>query len=115
MKETWKITNELFNIRSKSINIISLKDWDVELEGEREISNPMNSYFCSVGEELAEKIDDSPNSLLRGDCTVNESNSSFRFHEIKDQRIRDAFSKIKASKGFGNDNISSYFLKMALP
>ena len=43
MKETWKITNELFNKRSKSTNITSLKDGDVEIDGKREISNVMNS------------------------------------------------------------------------
>ena len=115
MKETWKITNELFNKRSKSTNITSHTDGDVEIGGKREISNTMNSYFCSVGEELAEKIDDSPIPFLRGDCTVNESISSFHFHEIKDQHVRDAMSKIKTSKGFDIDNISSYFLKLALP
>ena len=57
MKETWKITNELFNKRSKSTNITSLKDRDDDISGKRETSNTMNSYFCSVGEELAEKID----------------------------------------------------------
>ena len=95
MKETWKITNQLFNNRSKSTNITSLKDGDVEIGEKREISNTLNSYFCSVSEELVEKIYDSPNPLLRGDCTVNESISSFRFHEIKDQHIRDAMAKIK--------------------
>ena len=88
---------------------------DLEIGGKREISNTMNSYFCSVSEELAEKIDDSANPLLRGDCTANESISSFCFHEIKDQHIRDVMFKIKTSKGFGTDNISSYFLKLALP
>ena len=29
--------------------------------------------------------------------------------------IRDAFAKVKATKSFGVDNISSYFLKLALP
>ena len=42
MKETWKITSELFNKRSKSTNITSLKDGDVEIGGKRETSNAMN-------------------------------------------------------------------------
>ena len=115
MKETWKITNELFNECSKSTNITSLKDWDVEIGGKREISNTMNSYVCSVGEELAEKINGSPNPLQRVECTVNESISGFCLHEIIDQHIMDAMSKVKTSKGFGSDKISSYFLKLALP
>ena len=31
------------------------------------------------------------------------------------QEIRDAFAKVKTAKSFGIDNISSYFLKLALP
>ena len=31
------------------------------------------------------------------------------------QEIRDALAKVKATKGFGVDNISSFFLKLALP
>ena len=31
------------------------------------------------------------------------------------KNIRDAVGKIKTSKGFGTDNISSYFLKLAMP
>ena len=45
---------------------------------------------------------------------MNESISSFRFHEIKDQRIRDAMSKIKTSKGFGTETIPSYILKLLI-
>ena len=33
--------------------------------------------------------------------------------ELKD--IRDAFAKVKTAKSFGIDNISSYFMKLALP
>ena len=31
------------------------------------------------------------------------------------QEIRDAFAKAKTAKSFGTDDISSYFLKLALP
>ena len=74
----------------------------------------MNSYFCSVGKELANKIDETPNSLLKGDYTVNISNLSFKFYEINDLHVRDVINNIKASIVFGNDNISSHFLKLAL-
>ena len=38
-----------------------------------------------------------------------------KFTKMSEQHIRDAIDKTKISKGFGNDNISSYFLKHALP
>ena len=37
-----------------------------------------------------------------------------KFTKISEQYIRDAIDKTKTSKGFGNHNISSYFLKLAL-
>ncbi len=72
----------------------------------------MNSFFCSVGKELAEKIDTVPNPLLSGDYQVNNNDAEFH---IEVQQIRDAFAKVKTAKSFGIDNISSYFLKLPLP
>ena len=39
----------------------------------------------------------------------------FRFKAIELKDIRDAFAKVKTTKSLGVDNISSYFLKLALP
>jgi len=39
----------------------------------------------------------------------------FRFRTIDGRNIRDAIGNIKTSLGFGTDNISSYFLKLAMP
>ena len=57
MKESWKTINELLNKRSKSSNIDCLKESDSETVGKKEISNKMNSFFCSAGKDLADKID----------------------------------------------------------
>ena len=64
MKETWQITNDFVRKRSKSTNINSLNDGSIEILDKREISNVMKSYFCSVGERLANKIEDCVNPLL---------------------------------------------------
>ena len=71
MKETWKITNDLPNKSSKSTNISSPNIGHIEILDTREISNTMNAYFCSVGEELANKIEDCANPLLTGVYVVN--------------------------------------------
>ena len=73
----------------------------------------MNNFFCSIGKEPVDKIDPLPNPLLTGDYEINKDKTTFKFKTIED--IRAAFAKIKNSKGFGVDNISSYFLKIALP
>ena len=115
MKKSWKLTNSLLNKHSKSTNITIIKDGTTEILEKREISNILNSYFCSVGEELTRNIDEASNSLLTGSYTINDSNSSFKVEEINGMHIRDAVSKIETLERFGTDNISSYFLKLALP
>ena len=45
MKESWKLTNSLFNKPSRSTNITNIKDGNTEIKEKREISNIVNSYF----------------------------------------------------------------------
>ncbi len=115
MKESWKTINELLNKRSKSSNIGCLKDSNIETVHRKDISDEMNSYFCSVGKDLADKIDAVPNPLLSGDYEVNSQKARFNFKSIRPEQIRAALAKIKTTNSFGIDNISSYFLKLALP
>ena len=75
----------------------------------------MNSFFCSVGKDLADKLDPAPNPLLAGDYEINKHKATFHFGTIEVQEIRDAFATVKTAKSFGTDSISSYFLKLALP
>ena len=115
IKDSWKTINELLNRRSTSCNIDFLKDSDKETRQGKDISNLMSEYFCSFGKNLASKIEDAPNPLLAGDSVVNKKSTRFKFKHISALDIRDAISKLKATKSFGNDTISSYFLKLALP
>ena len=46
---------------------------------------------------------------------MNKSKAKFYLRTVEVQEIRDAFAKVKTAKRFGTDNISSYFLKLALP
>ena len=115
MKESWKVINELHNKRSKSSNIDCLKDSGTEYVHKQDISNGMNNFFCSIGKELANKIDPAPNPLLSGEYEVDKNKAVFNFKTIELKGIRDAFASIKTAKSFGIDNISSYFMKLALP
>ena len=115
MKESWKVINELLNKRSKSSNIDCLRESGSETVHKKDISNAMNSFFCYVGKDLADKIDPAPNPLLAGDYEINKHKATFRFRTIEVQEIRDAFATVKTAKSFGTDNISSNFLKLALP
>ena len=115
MKESWKTINQVLNKRSKSTNIDLLKGPGREIVNRQEISNTMNEYFCSVGKDLASKIEDAPNPMLTGKYNLNPNNKRFNFRPIVVQDIRDAMGKIKTSKSLGSDNISSYFIKLATP
>ena len=115
MKESWKAINELLNKRSKSSSIDCLKESGTEILNKKDVSNAMNNYFCTIGSDLADKIQPAANPLLSGEFEVNKDRAKFRFKAIELKDIRDAFAKVKATKSFGVDNISSYFLKLALP
>ena len=106
VKEIWKTTTVLLNARCKSINITSFTEGDIQIHEKREISNTMNDYFCTIGQELADEIDQSPNPLLVGDYLINQGNKTIKFTKISEQQIRDAIDKTKTSKGFGNDRVT---------
>lgn len=82
----------------------------MQLLTKKDISNTMNSFFCTIGEELASKIDATPTPLLSGDYDDTVNSVKFRFKIIEVQEIRDAIAKTKTSKSFGNDNISWIYL-----
>ena len=105
--------NELLNKKSKSSNIDTLKGSDSKTK--KDIPGEMNSYFSSIGKELADKISTVSNPFLSGSFVVNKSNAKFQFKAIQVQEFRDALAKVKTTKGFGVANISSFFFKLALP
>ena len=43
----------------------------------------MNSYFCSVGKDLANKISPVANPLLSGDFEMNKAKAKFHFRTIE--------------------------------
>ena len=115
MKESWKTVNELLNKRSKSSNIDCLKEPGSEAVHKTDVSNATSNFFCTVGKDLAGKIDPAPNPLLSGAVEINTEKVKFCFRTIGVREIKDALAKIKTAKSSGTDNISSYFLKLALP
>ena len=95
MKESWKVINELQNKRSKSSNNDCLKESGTESVQKRDPSTVVNNFFCSIGKELANKIDPAPNPLLSGEYVLNKSLAAFNFKTIELKGIRDAFAKLK--------------------
>ena len=115
MKESWKTINLLFNKRSKSTNIDLLRDQNKTISNKGEISQSMNSFFCSIGKDLASNIEDGHDPLIFCDYFLNSDAAKFAFKSIHAEQIKEAIGKLKTSKSFSDDGISSYFLKLAMP
>ena len=82
MTESLKIINQVLNKRSKSTTINNLCTSDGVIVNKQKIADTMNEYFCSVGKDLAEKIEYALNPLLSGDYNVNPKEKCFRFKTI---------------------------------
>ena len=105
-----------FSTRDQSqVILIVLKNSSTETRNKKDVSNAMNNFFCTIGRELADKLQPASNPLLSGEYEVNKDKAKFHFKVIELKDIKDAFSKVKTAKSFGTDNISSYFMKLALP
>ena len=115
MKDSWKTINQLLKKQSQSTNIVSLKKSNQATFEKQSISNKMNEYFCSIGEKLAADIVHTSNPLLSRDICINGDGRFFDFGEINERDIHGAMFRMKIKKSFGDDNISGYFLKVALP
>ena len=113
-KETWKTINQLVNKRSKTIEILSLKDDKDTISKPHEIAETMNKFFCNVGKDLSKNISNKENPLLNGDYGGRETDSTFSFKPITTEEVTKACSKIKKSNGSGTDRISSHFLKVGI-
>ena len=114
IKETWKTVNQLINKRSKTTNILSIKEDEKVISNPQDIAETMNHFFCNVGKDLSDKIPATKNPLLNGDFGDRIVSCSFSFSPLNNAKVLKAFSKVKTSNGFGTDMISSFFLKTGI-
>ena len=95
-----------------------LRVHEQEINKDHDIANSVSDYFCNVGRNLSDNIPAQPNPLLSHQYDIkNPSNGRepFKFIAIDKRTIEKALNKIKTSHGSGEDNIASYFLKVAFP
>ena len=111
----WQIANQLLYKRSKSTGINSLNADGRDILQKDAISNSINKYLCSIGNDPVNQIPNTLNPLLNNEYTVNAHESTFRFSEISAHDVKQAMNQIKTTKILGTDKISSYFLKLAIP
>ena len=77
MKETWKTINEGIEKRFKSTRIDSLKDSGKNIVNKECIANLMNSFFCSMGKDLAKDIEAASSPFLNGHFDINNRGHIF--------------------------------------
>ena len=80
-----------------------------------EISHSMNSFFSFIGKDLASSTEGGYDLLIFCHCFLNSNAAKFEFKSIRTEQTREAIGKLKTPKRFGDDGISSYFLKLAMP
>ena len=115
MKATWQIINQPLNKRPKSTSINNLNVDGREILQRDAIANSMNKYLCSIGNDLVNKTPYTPNPLLNSKYTVNAHDATFKFSEISAHDVTQAMNQMKTIKSSGSDEISFYFLKLAIP
>ena len=71
------------------------------------MSNAMNDYFCSVGNNPNKAIPSKPIPLLTKKYPINSRKSIFKFKTINTRHIEQVASKMTTSLGSGLDEISS--------
>ena len=100
MKESWKTVNELLNKRSMLSNIDCLKESGTETWNKKDVSKAMNNFFCTIGRDVADKIQPVANPFLSGEYEVKKDKAKFHFKTIELKDIRDVFVKVKTTKSF---------------
>ena len=97
------------------MNIDLLLDQNKTISNKGELSLSMNSVFCSTGKDLASNIEGGYDPLIFCNYFLNINAAKYAFKSVHAEQIREAIGKLKASKSFGDDGISSSLLKLAMP
>ena len=114
MKETWKTVNQLINKRSKTTNILSIKEDEKVISNPQDIAETMNHFFATL--EKISVIRYRLQKILFSMETLEMKLFQIRFRSprLTKRKFLKAFSKVKTSNGFGTDMISSFFLKTGI-
>ena len=80
----------------------TIKHDEAEITNSADIANAFNTYFSTIGDNLANNI---PNSDVNPISYINPVNSSFSFAEINVETVIKTLKSINPNKATGPDNI----------
>ena len=115
MKKTWNVINSVLNRSSKtnSAHDKFVKDGHI-ITGKHNISNEFNDYFVNIGSNLAQKIDNVPNSDYSLFMSEKVKNSMY-ISPISELEILDIVKRFKNKTSKDINNICMITLKKLFP
>ena len=97
------------NISKKKSNITKIKFKNNNIEDPKEIANVFNSYFSTIGENLAKNI---PSSNKHFSSFLGQPNpNSIYFNPTTKYEITDIVTSLNNKQSAGHDDISNLILK----
>ena len=110
MKKTWYNINTIINKTRPSSQIDKLCINHKQIQHPNTISNTLNSYFCNISSTLASKI---PKPKRRFLSDLNDAQSRFRFHEVRELEVYLLLVGLDKKKTLGIDKIDPLLLSIA--
>ena len=111
-RETWKIIRSVLPSKSsrEAPSSVRLNNMTTS-EDPTTVANKFNNFFCTVGQNLAEKIEQVPNKRPEDFFDENVISSCY----LDPPTLTEVFDRIIAlkDKAVGHDNVPSFFLKAA--
>ena len=112
-KQLWKkFGNVLGKSKTKQSSIEKLKINNHYITDQKEVTREFNKYFCSVGEKLASKIDDTGINDYKNYLS-NPLQHSLFFTDITINEIVIEINNLDQNKSPGHDEFSAKFLKIS--
>ena len=109
IKNTWKIIKNAMNTFENNSTITKIKWNDIISEEPVGIANTFNSYFSTIGKNLAQQI--APSTKQFQDFLGVPNPNSIFFTPINKNEILKIVSNLKDKKSAGHDGIDNYLLK----
>ena len=109
VKNTWKIIKNAMNTFENNSALTKVKCNDIIGEEPVDIADTFNSYFSSIGKELAHKI--APSTKQFQDFLGDPNPKSIFLSPVSKNEILEIVNNLKDKKSAGHDGIDNYLLK----
>ncbi len=111
MKGTWKTISDILNkTRRKKTFPLLFKDNEQIITDKLKIANKFNSFFTSIGPNLAKNITIPKNKHFKKYLTLNY-NHNFNFKDIEEATVNQIINNLAPKTSLGFDGISTKLVK----